>query len=406
MNMGEKTQFNISDLQGISRIITDSVLNVTSLVEEMQHDIVHTTYIPSTVIQDIIKGISRVSFKSVKLGTKIIGRSLDLSLGTINQVFDENKYDSDKKEFIMSALNGVAGDYLEESKSPFTIKMHFRVKRKKLEMNKEALRAAYPKSTGKILLMVHGLCMNDTKWLWENHDHGVELAKELEMSPVYLHYNSGRHISENGQELNVMLDQLVNHWPVEVQQIVIVGHSMGGLVARSAIKYSHERAQLWNKFLKKVIFLGTPHHGAPLEKAGNYLDFILGSMPYLRPFTRLTNIRSAGITDLRHGNVCDKDWRGLDRFEKLSDMRVSTPLPENVDCYAVAATKGSEKENYLVNQMVGDGLVPLKSALGIHEDESKALSFDEAKTLILYNKNHLDLLSDQNAFLQMKIWLS
>ena len=121
--------------------------------------------------------------------------------------------------------------------------------------------------------------------------------------PVYLHYNSGRHVSENGREFAALLEQLVAGWPVPVDELVIVGHSMGGLVARSACHHAEAQGQAWLASLTKLVCLGTPHHGAPLERGGRWVDVLLGLSPYVAPFARLGKARSAGITDLRFGNL-------------------------------------------------------------------------------------------------------
>src|SRR4030095_10668393 len=145
------------------------------------------------------------------------------------------------------------------------------------------------------------------------------LARELGFTPLYLHYNSGRHISTNGREFADLMEALVGQWPVPVEELVIMGHSMGGLVTRSACYYSALAGHDWLRRLRKLVFLGTPHHGAPLERGGNWIEILLGVSPSNAPFARLEKIRSAGITDLRYGNLLDEDWEGRDRFEHSAD---------------------------------------------------------------------------------------
>jgi len=185
---------------------------------------------------------------------------------------------------------------------------------------------------------------------------------------------------------------------------VIVAHSMGGLVTRSALHYGLLQQNKWTKHLKKIVFLGTPHHGAPLERMGNYLDRLLEAVPYAKPFARLGKIRSAGITDLRYGNLVDEDWQGKDRFEQQVDSRQPIPLPKQVACYSIAATV--EKATTLLSpRTIGDGLVPLKSALGEHEDPARNLGFKAHHTWIAYENNHFDLLNDPMVYATMKAWL-
>ena len=138
---------------------------------------------------------------------------------------------------------------------------------------------------------------------------------------------------------------------------------MGGLVTRSTLHYAKKQNQNWAKSLKKVVFLGTPHHGSPIEKIGNYLDLVLATVPYANPFAKLGKIRSAGVTDLRYGNIIDKDWKNKNRFELKSDDRQTIQLPKEIEFYAIAGVLSNK-----LNNLLGDSLVDLKSALGKHKN--------------------------------------
>jgi pimeloyl-ACP methyl ester carboxylesterase len=162
--------------------------------------------------------------------------------------------------------------------------------------------------------------------------------QRLGCTPVYLRYNSGLHTSQNGHELSAQLEQLLLHWPTPVDELTVVAHSMGGLLIRSAFHYARKDGLRWPAHLKSIVFLGTPHHGAPMERAGNWVDTVLGSTPFTAPIAKLGHVRSAGITDLRYGHVVDEDWQGHDRFRRSPDRRQIVPLPGGVACYAIAAT--------------------------------------------------------------------
>ena len=156
--------------------------------------------------------------------------------------------------------------------------------------------------------------------------------------------------------------------------------------------------------LDKLVFLGTPHHGAPLERGGNWVDILLGVSAYSAPLARIGKIRSAGITDLRFGNLVDEDWNRRDRFARSGDRRVAVPLPEGVACFAIAATTGKTAGD-LSGRLLGDGIVPLASALGRHANPRLALRFDESRQWVAYGTNHLDLLSRTEVYAQIKRWL-
>jgi len=391
-----------SDLQGFTRIITDVTIGITELVEAMHNRVVHPPLLPSTPIQHQITNIAGITYKSIKWGTQFISIGLDKALGHLVPMLGEIKT-TNEREAVRSVLNGVVGDYLEEKENPLKITMQFRYQAKSIPLDNKSIEQTYPTINGKILLMVHGSCMNDIQWTRKEHNHGEALAKELGKTPIYLHYNSGRHISTNGQDFSELLESLILNWPVPIEELVIVAHSMGGLVSRSALYYGEQKQKMWTKHLKKIVFLGTPHHGAPLERAGNYLDTILEHIPYTKPFARLGKIRSAGVTDLRYGNLIDEDWQGNDRFKMQRDQRQSIPLPEQIECYSIAGDSGKATDSS--PRLLGDRLVDVKSALGEHENPAKKLHFRKENTWIAYENTHSDLLSNPKIYTKIKEWL-
>ncbi len=274
-----------------------------------------------------------------------------------------------------------------------------------MQLDKTALTAAIPDAGGKLLVLAHGLCMNDLQWKRQGHDHGAALARDLGYTPVYLHYNSGRHISTNGREFAELLETLLDNWPAPVRELAILGHSMGGLLARSAWHYGMAAGHAWPRRLKKIVFIGTPHHGAPMERGGNWIDITLGLSPYTAPLSRLGKIRSAGITDLRHGYLLDEDWHGRDRFARSADHHKTLPLPENVQCYAIAATTGKQTGD-LKDRLIGDGLVPLESALGRHAKKARSLNFPQDRQWISRETGHLDLLDRPEVYARLKAWFA
>ncbi len=392
-----------SDLQGITQLMTDAIIGVTDLVEDMHERVVHPPLLPSTPVQHLITKIAGITYKSIRWSTRFIGSGTDKALGQLTSALGEVEA-TDKKEALRSVLNGVIGDYLEKNNNPLKINMQFRHDAKTIPLDSKSIKKAYPTINGKILLMVHGSCHNDIQWTRKEHNHGTILAEELNKTAIYLHYNSGRHVSTNGQEFNELLEELIQHWPVPVEELIILAHSMGGLVSRSAFHYAQQQEQSWIKKLKKIVFLGTPHHGAPLEQAGNFLDVILEAIPYAKPFARLGKIRSAGVTDLRYGNLLDEDWEDSDRFEVQGDQRKSISLPEQVACYSIAGVIG-KKTKSISSKLLGDNLVSVKSALGQHKDPRRDLNFKKKNTWIAYESSHSELLSNPKIYTKIKSWL-
>ena len=366
----------------------------------MHKQIAHPPLLPSTEIQKLITGITGITYKIIRWNTKLFGSTISSLLELLPSIVNKIK-ESDKKEVILSILNGVIGDYLEEKNNPLQLGMEFRSQSKSVQLNAKSLKENFPNNSGKIILMIHGSCMSSLQWTRNNHNHGEILANDLNKTLLYLNYNSGRHISTNGKNLNKLLKTLSKNWPVPIKEIAIIAHSMGGLVTRSTLHYAKKQNQNWAKSLKKVVFLGTPHHGSPIEKIGNYLDLVLATVPYANPFAKLGKIRSAGVTDLRYGNIIDKDWKNKNRFELKSDDRQTIQLPKEIEFYAIAGVLSNK-----LNNLLGDSLVDLKSALGKHKNPDKDLNFLKENTLILFENNHLDLLSNPQITDKLKVWLS
>jgi pimeloyl-ACP methyl ester carboxylesterase len=265
---------------------------------------------------------------------RVSGGGVDFALGRLAPAGADLE-SSPRREAFVAALNGVVGDHLAASANPLAIPMGFRTRGRPLGVDR------LPAPTRKLLLLVHGLCMNDLQWTRPAHDHGAELARALGYTTVHLHYNTGRHVSTNGREMSEMLEALVAAWPVPLDDVTIVAHSMGGLVARSAHHYGTVAGRRWTGLLRNLVFLGTPHHGTPLERGGHRFHLLAEKTAYTAPFARLGRIRSAGITDLRHGNLVDEVWAGRDRFARGVDGRRPVPLPDGVRCFTVAATLGT-----------------------------------------------------------------
>lgn len=318
---------NGSDLQGITHLIKDATLGVVDIVEVMHHRALHHPFVPKTPIQRMISSITSFTYKNIRRSTLFVAWGLDKIFGNVVPA-NRATQSTNELEALKSVLNGVIGDYLHEKGNPLEIPMQFRYQSQPIPLHPDEIKRIYPNPGSKILIMVHGLCMNDIQWTRKGHNHGETLAVELDMTPVYLHYNSGLHISENGKTFSALLEELIMHWPVPIDEITFLCHSMGGLVSRSALHYGQQQQKNWTKYLTNIVFLSTPHHGAPLERIGNYVHVTLDTIPHTRPFARLGKIRSTGITDLRYGNLTDEDWSNVETFELHRDQRQHIPLPE------------------------------------------------------------------------------
>ena len=394
---------SLSDALGLGRLAADAAHGVTGIVEHMHTSILDTPGL-SPVAQGLTGGVTRLVYGAVRGAFRLTGKGLGGAAALVGPS-PADLPSSRGREIALAALNGVVGDHLADTANPLALTMRFRRDGRPLTLEREALAESFPDATGKLAVLVHGLCMSDLQWLRQNHDHGAALARDLEFTPVYLSYNSGLHVSTNGRAFAEALEALVAAWPAKIDDFVVVGHSMGGLVARSACLHAEAAGHAWRRKLKKIVFLGTPHHGAPLERVGNWVDVILGKTPYAAAFARLGKVRSAGVTDLRFGNLRDEDWQGRDRFARAPDPRGPVPLPEGVACYAVAATTAASPGG-LQDRFFGDGLVPLPSALGRHDDPVRDLNVPLQRQWVAAETGHLDLLSRRDVYERMAGWLA
>ena len=393
-----------SDLRGLYRLGVDGSVGLTDLVEAMHHTITSRIGFDRALPIGRSSGITGVVYGAVRGGIKGAGHGVDAALRLVERTTRPHHAASPERDAFVAALNGVFGDHLEHSGNPLAIQMALRSGGVALPLHRDALAQALPAAGRKLLVLLHGLCMNDRQWTRRGHDHGQALAQALGYTPVYLHYNSGRHVSQNGREFAALLQRLRLAWPVPLDELVILGHSMGGLVARSACHHAETQGLGWLSSLRALVFLGTPHHGAPLERGGRRIDQLLGLSPYVAPFARLGKARSAGITDLRFGNLQDADWQSRDRHAQHHDDRQPTPLPAGVASYLLAATT-ADVPGRLHHALIGDGLVPLASALGEHSDPRLALQVPADRRHVVCGCGHLDLLCHDEVQPQLQRWL-
>jgi pimeloyl-ACP methyl ester carboxylesterase len=392
-----------SDLRGASRLVIDAITGVTGIVESMHRNIAGLAPVVGASRKGRTKGITGLVYRSVRGVSQLVGFGLDATLAQLAPMLARRGV-SPQREAILAALNGVLGDYLAASGNPLAIPMHLRKDGRPVALARPSLAAAYPNAGSRLVVLVHGLCMNDLEWRRKGHEHGAALARDSGCTPLYLHYNSGLHISENGEAFADLLEALVANWPVPVDELVIVGHSMGGLVARSACAAAKHAGHAWPRRLAKLVFLGTPHHGAPLERAGNWVDILVGISPYTAPFARLGKVRSAGVRDLRYGNVVAADWEDV-HADHHRDPRRRVPLPRGVRSFALAATT-QVAPGRAGARLRGDGLVPVRSALGQHDDPALALRIPASRQRICHGLGHLDLLCSPEVYEQVRDWLT
>jgi len=390
--MPTSNRSHLSDLRGAARMVFDAAEATAEVVEKM-HRTIQMRPSPLGVSEtDRTSGITGFVYRCVRGGIRLVGQAIDVSLAPMTALLPEGEF-SPARDAYRSAANGVYGDYLARTGNPLAINMSLRYRGRRIDPSDPASvfeQHGNVSLPSKLLVLVHGSCMSDRHWNRDGHDHGAALAGDLGYLPLYLRYNSGLHIASNGRLLAELLETLIGNCTTPVEELAIIGHSMGGLIARSACHHGRAAGHTWPKVLRKLVFLGTPHHGSPLERGGHGLDRVMELSPYSMPITRLSKARSAGIMDLRHGII--------------SAGEQVVPLPSGVKCYAAAAVRAA-KRGALSDRWVGDGIVPLDSALGWHRDATRTLEFPKHRQWIGFKMGHRELLSHPDVYSQLHAWL-
>jgi pimeloyl-ACP methyl ester carboxylesterase len=307
-------------------------------------------------------------------------------------------------EVLIGVLNGTVGDYLKRTGNGLATTMDLVHGGRPLPATREALAATHANATPRAVVMVHGLMSTEEVFhLPDRETYATMLARDVGYTPFAVRYNSGLHISENGEALDDLLERLVAAYPVPLQEIALVGHSMGGLVIRSAAHAAAERDRRWLPLVKRAFYLGSPHLGAPLERFGNVLAWVLGEIdtPYTDLARDIINLRSAGVKDLRYGNLRREDWEGADADALLQNRRHPVPLLPHIRHHLIAATLSSDPR---ISMLFGDALVPVPSATGRARPEHRSPIFPAEHVRVLPGLAHLSLANHPDVYAQIRTW--
>ena len=308
---------------------------------------------------------------------------------------------------LIGALNGLIGDALERERSQLHQPLGVRVDGRPVAPIRPELEPAFPGAGPRLVVFLHGLMETEFAW-WAGAQasggtYGARLAHDRGCTPVYVRYNSGRQVSENGASLAGLLEALVVEWPVEVSELALVGHSMGGLVARSACHQGGRQGAEWVRLVRHIVSLGTPHLGAPLAQAVHYAAAGLGALPETRALAAFLRRRSAGIRDLRQGSLVDEDWRGRDPDALRAAACQEVPLLEGVTHCFVSATV-TRSARHPVGRLVGDTLVLVPSASG--RGRTRRIPFEEEYGAHVGGTHHLALLNHPAVYERLRGWLA
>lgn len=372
--------------QAISKRAFGATRVVGGRVPESFHDTVMTS------LYGAISGVLRISSGSIRaLAKRGVGRPVESSrMG----------------RGVVAAVNGLIGDELRMVDDPQAIVMAVRKDGDDIPVSPWPVGESFRGATSHIVLFLHGLCESDESWSIGDRSTGSTYAQritdETDGTPVFIRYNTGLRVSENGKHLDWLIRQLVASWPTDVTRITLIGHSMGGLVVRAATNHATASGQTWQHLVRDVICLGTPHTGAALEKVAHMGSRVLHFFPESRPFGAILNSRSAGILDLRHGYITREEWEGQDLTRLWGlDRIAAAPLP-HAEYHFVVATLGATKRHPF-STVLGDLLVHFSSAAGI--GRSGAI-VDGARLEYLPSTHHFALLNHPRIADWLVQWLT
>ena len=307
---------------------------------------------------------------------------------------------------LLGVLNGLIGDVLERENSELHQPMAVRVDGRPVAVEPRALADAFPHAAPRLAIFLHGLFETELSWRAGDEPgqetYGERLRRDLGYTPVHLRFNSGRHISDNGRSLADLVRALTEAWPVEVELIGLVGHSMGGLVARSACHQASEEGADWVSRVRHVVSLGTPHMGSPVAQAVHYASAGLDALPETRPFADFLRRRSAGVRDLRQGSLVDEDWRGRDPDALRAAAISEVPLLEGATHSFVTATV-TRSPRHPLGRLIGDTLVLVPSASG--RGRSRRIGFRDEDGHHVGGTNHFALLNHPVVYERLREWL-
>jgi pimeloyl-ACP methyl ester carboxylesterase len=372
-------------------LVLSAARDIHGSVAGRVHRVVDGVVGGTTVSHRAHDGIAGAVYGGIGLGLKAAARGLRaadrLGLGGPIEA-------SPRGRFVVSAVNGLIGDRLVEDESPLAITMAVRHRGRDVPVDGASLAAAFPAATDALVVFVHGLC--ETEHYWDRRSrprtadgttapsYGARLAADEGWSPVYVRVNTGLPIAESGVALNSLLADLVDAWPTGVRRIALVGHSMGGLIVRSACAVSTSADRDWTQRVTDIVLLGAPHLGSPVERSIARGVTVFHKVPELSPFARIFDQRSVGVLDLHDGPADEIAHVPHARYHLVAATLTRSPR------HPLAAT-------------VGDLLVPYRSAAGLLPNGQEI--FPGADVLHVPGADHFDLLNHEQVHAALRGWL-
>lgn len=396
------------EADGVARATGQAAQAITRLVRDSQRHATDRAYraVEAALGEGVVRpvrvvhqGLTSAVYGTVDISLAVAAATTGAALRRRRPADAPRVADRPAARAALAVAHGLHGDHLAAAGNPLTYGMTVRVDGRDVPPTGEALAAAFPGATGVLVVFLHGLVEDETWWQYRSAqvwgEPGVSYGSLLRrhgVTPVWLRYSTGERVSVNGRALDELLDALVTAWPVEVERLVLVGHSMGGLVLRSALAQS---AAAWPERVSDTVTLGTPHHGAPLERFATAAARVAARRVGTRWLAGVIGSRSGGIRDLRHGNLVDDDWAGH-HPDDPHDRRTPVPLHPGPRHLVVVGTVTSDPDGAAAARL-GDLLVPVTSASGPAAAEGDVIRVGGV--------HHLALLNHPEVYRRLESWL-
>ncbi|MCP5267768.1 MAG: alpha/beta hydrolase [Zoogloeaceae bacterium] len=337
---------------------------------------------PASLAQLVHNAISKGVYAAIHHGTEgvlgaaaVIERNLPASEG--------NAASNRTVSSVRSALNAAFGDHLAGLGNVLAIDMGIYCDGRPIAIDSAALDATFPDSRRKLCVFIHGLAFDEHCWQPAGKngevDFGQALLQDFGYTPLYLRYNSGLPIADNGARLALLLEALLAAWPEQVEELLLIGHSMGGLIARNACEQAASSELYWPQATGMLVCLGSPHSGSPVARLGHAATAALNMTRITAPLGKIADARSQGIKDLRHGPGSNPQ------------------APHDIAFRFVGSTLTEDMDHPLA-EWFGDGLVTLGSA-------TEHPVVGDVKSIRFGGIAHMALLTDQRVYAQISAWL-
>lgn len=408
----ESGRASVDDWRGLGDLVGLATERLTAPVEGMQRAIADRWLglagPAAGPMRRMVHSVTAGIYGSVRMTGSAVGTTVGLGAATADgRNVLSPLWRSPVGSGLQATANGLWGDELEQRTSPLAIEMGLRdLDGNPIAANSAALDGAFPHPTTRLVVLLHGLWETERSWQGRREEDGnaVDLGELLAadaFTSLMVRYNTGRHVSDNGAALSALLEEIVQSWPLAVEEVALVGHSMGGLVARSSLHAGRMAGHRWVRSARHVVTVGAPHLGSPIEKGTNVLSWALARLPESRPLGEFVDFRSAGVKDLRFGAIREEDWQGVDPDALLRDIVGDIPPSKGVEQHFIAGVITADP-NHPVGVLVGDLIVRVGSGTG----RGRRRRIEATNVRVFGGRRHFDLVHDAVVHEQVRRWLT